>query len=142
MEKGGDRCVLTADHLGQHMGGYHTFTDILSAEEMARVIGTHCDALEMALRGKVAVLTAENARLRLDLAEQTSEARSLRERLKDAYADLARVTGERDGLREQLDNREALSESRRAIGEAALKRLGLDPDAAIAACAPPASREE
>ena len=62
-EKGGDRCVLKADHPGPHMGGYHAFENILSAEEQARVIGGHCDELERVLRANIAALTADNARL-------------------------------------------------------------------------------
>jgi hypothetical protein len=44
LEKGGDRCVLEQDHPPPHMGGYHTFTEILSAEDMARVIGIDFDS--------------------------------------------------------------------------------------------------
>lgn len=66
LEKGGDRCVLTTDHPGPHMGGYHTFTSIPDTEEMARLIGSHCDQLEHALRDKIAETVAKCGRLRAE----------------------------------------------------------------------------
>lgn len=67
LENGGDRCVLVADHPGPHMGGYHTFESIPPTEEMARLIGTHCDQLEHALRERIAALAADNERLRAEV---------------------------------------------------------------------------
>ena len=68
--------------------------------ENARLRADLVDAAALHLADEQSVRNMERviAGLRADLAEQTSECRSLRERLKDATTDLARVTGELDKL--------------------------------------------
>jgi len=91
LEVGGDRCVLRAGHPGPHMGGHHTFEHLLPEEEVASVLGSTIDILQ----SECGRLRAEVERWQLRFAEADQAVLRL-------TADLARVTGERDGLVTEL----------------------------------------
>jgi len=91
LEVGGDRCGLRAGHPGPHMGGHHTFEHLLPEEEVASVLGSTIDILQ----SECGRLRAEVERWQLRFAEADQAVLRL-------TADLARMTAERDGLRDMV----------------------------------------
>jgi len=134
LEVGGDRCVLRAGHPGPHMGGHHTFEHLLPEEEVASVLGSTIDILQ----SECGRLRAEVERWQLRFAEADQAVLRL-------TADLARMTAERDGLRETLGDCICMLDilaSEFGDPEGSIRGQIAESSAAVAACAPPASDVE